>query len=191
MGLQCTVVAGVLVGTVIASCLNSDQCAAGTYCHIGGSSASQLQSRCFFCGQNAPLPAQVDPATGGTLNDGGAATLSDFAGYNLTGVAEVCAQPSLGTGHASFGTHGELAVVSWCEACVRNDGTVDPLTAVGLLADNEAAMRPFDWAALLFATLVVALAVVGELKVCAAPSASWSMLWVWALFRLAEPAWLV
>ena len=77
----------------------------------------------------------------------------------------MCAHPRFGTGHASFGTHDELAVVSWCEACVRNDGTVDSLTAVGLLADNEAAMRPFDWAALLFATLVVALAVVGELKV--------------------------
>ena len=52
------------------------------------------------------------------------------------------------------------------EACVRPiDGTVDPLTQESLMAANVAAMGIADWAALLFATGIAALAVVGELKV--------------------------
>jgi hypothetical protein len=52
------------------------------------------------------------------------------------------------------------------EACVHPiDGTVDPLTSSGLTAANVAAMGIFDWAALLFATCIAALAIVGELKV--------------------------
>ena len=52
------------------------------------------------------------------------------------------------------------------EACVHPiDGTVDPLTYESLMAANVAAMGLADWAALLFATGIAALAVVGELKV--------------------------
>jgi hypothetical protein len=42
---------------------------------------------------------------------------------------------------------------------------VDELTFDGLIKANLAAMGIFDWAALLFATSIAALAVVGELKV--------------------------
>ena len=65
------------------------------------------------------------------------------------------------------------------EACVHPiDGTVNPLTFDGttsLAAANVAAMGPLDWAGLLFATGIAALAVVGELKVrcvCALSSPS-------------------
>ena len=62
------------------------------------------------------------------------------------------------------------------QVCVHPiDGTVDPLTWDGLIAANVAAMGPLDWAGLLFATGVAALAVVGELKVrcvCALSSPS-------------------
>ena len=52
------------------------------------------------------------------------------------------------------------------ENCVHPiDGTVDPLTFQSLSAANLAAMGIVDWAALLFATCIAALAVVGELKV--------------------------
>jgi hypothetical protein len=52
------------------------------------------------------------------------------------------------------------------EACVHPiDGTVDPLTLAGLGDANLAAMGIVDWAALLFATCIAALTVVGELKV--------------------------
>jgi hypothetical protein len=52
------------------------------------------------------------------------------------------------------------------EVCIHPiDGTVDLLTFDGLVAANVAAMGPSDWAALLFATSIAALAVVGELKV--------------------------
>ena len=55
-------------------------------------------------------------------------------------------------------------VASWCVACVRNDGTVDPLTSDSLAAANLAAMGPFDTVALVFASFIVAFTVVGELK---------------------------
>ena len=52
------------------------------------------------------------------------------------------------------------------EACVHSiDGTVDPLSRESFIAANVAAMGVADWAALLFATGIAALAVVGELKV--------------------------
>jgi hypothetical protein len=52
------------------------------------------------------------------------------------------------------------------ETCIHPiDGTVDPLSWKSLIAANFAAMGPLDWAALLFATSIAALAVVGELKV--------------------------
>jgi hypothetical protein len=52
------------------------------------------------------------------------------------------------------------------EACVRPiDGTVDPLTSDSIMTANVAAMGISDWAALLFATSIAALAVMDELKV--------------------------
>jgi hypothetical protein len=55
--------------------------------------------------------------------------------------------------------------VRWCEACVLNDGRVDELTVASHAQANVAAMGPFDWVALVFATVVVALTINGELKV--------------------------
>jgi hypothetical protein len=42
---------------------------------------------------------------------------------------------------------------------------VDELTSPSLAQANVAAMGPFDWVALVFATIVVALTINGELKV--------------------------
>ena len=56
-------------------------------------------------------------------------------------------------------------IKSWCETCVSPiDLAVDPLTDTGLTAANVAAMGVFDWVALVLATFIVALTVVGELK---------------------------
>jgi len=157
--MQCMVAMAVLAGTAAPACASSDQCAQkGTWCWVGG------LDRCDYCGGAVPLPQQADPATGGTLNW---AAAPDYAGFNLTLVAEVCAAPT-----DRLGINGELellfphaAVVSWCETCVFNDGRVDELTAPGLAQANVAAMGPFDWVALVFATIVVALTINGELKV--------------------------
>jgi hypothetical protein len=62
------------------------------------------------------------------------------------------------------------------ETCVHPiDGTVDPLTWTGLMAANAAAMGPLDWVAMLFATSIAALAIVGELKVQSAVSLLFSL----------------
>ena len=84
--LQCLVVAAVQAG-ISPACGSNDQCPqAGTFCMVGAG------DRCWFCGDNPPLPPQTDKATGGTLNDPLAA---DFAGFNLTAVVELCADPSV------------------------------------------------------------------------------------------------
>jgi hypothetical protein len=109
--LQCLVVVGVITGTGTPACGSSDQChQAGMYCAIGAN------DRCMFCGA-APLPPQTDPATGGVLNDVWAL---DFAGYNLTAVAELCADPSLYMGGWQLATgdvvHTVSSIVSWCKS---------------------------------------------------------------------------
>jgi hypothetical protein len=120
VALQCMVALGVLAGTSAPVCGSSDHCyQAGTFCAIGAT------DRCNFCGKNHPLPDQTDPATGGTLNDPDA---PDFTGFNLTAVAELCADPSLawmsptisrtdGTAGADYATAS--SIVSWCKS--RND----------------------------------------------------------------------
>ena len=116
VALQYMVVMGVWAGTAKPACGSSDQCyQAGTFCALGFSDAD----RCDFCGgsddndeNDPPLPPQTDPATGGTLNDPSA---PDFVGFNLTAVAELCADPSLPAG----GWHNAVSVVSWCKS--RND----------------------------------------------------------------------
>ena len=56
------------------------------------------------------------------------------------------------------------AVVSWCETCVRSDGTADPLNDEGVVAATIDAMGAFDFVTLTVSTFVVSLKVVGELK---------------------------
>eukprot|EP01043_Picozoa_sp_COSAG02_P040537 COSAG02_NODE_3290_length_6997_cov_20.105973_2_plen_302_part_00 len=161
--MQCMVAIGVVVGTILPVCASSDQCAQkGTYCRV---LPAGRQDRCVYCGDVVPLPRQIDPATGGTLNW---AYAPDYASFNLPLVAEVCAAPTDRLGINGFGNQisfPRASVVSYCETCVFNDGRVDDLTSMSLAQANVAAMGPFDWVALVFATVVVALTINGELKV--------------------------
>jgi hypothetical protein len=156
---QCAVAAGLFIGTRRPSCESSDQCAQkGTWCAVGDG------DRCQFCGNLVPLPLQTDRATGGTLNQ---PEYEDFAGFNATLVEEVCADPTDYDGRPDWATSATFPklVKSWCETCVSPiDIRVDPLTIDSLLAANVAAMGSFDWVALVLATFIVALTVVGELK---------------------------
>jgi hypothetical protein len=106
VALQCLVVVGVLTGIGSPACSSSDQChQAGTYC-------AGLLAYCQFCGSKHPLLAQTDPATGGTLNDPDA---PDFAGFNLTAVAELCADPHVSTGPVPDRASIRL-VIAWCKS---------------------------------------------------------------------------
>ena len=107
VALQCLAAIGVFAGTATPACGSSDQChQAGTYCVVGA------DDRCHYCGWRSlddPLPPQTDPITGGTFNDPEA---PDFAGFNLTAVAELCADPSLYTGD----WHTTSSIASWCKS---------------------------------------------------------------------------
>jgi len=173
VGLQSATAVGVLIGTFLPSCATSDQCGAGTYCEVGA------RDRCGFCGGDVPLPLETEGACTYELTAGGGeftaadaacttrnnANDANHAGYNLTLVEEVCTLPyaeRVGMrGNAVEQTYPDTAVASWCETCVRNDGTVH---AVDVVAGNLAAMGPFDHVALAFAAFIVAFTVVGELK---------------------------
>jgi hypothetical protein len=121
VALQCMVVVGVAAGIVAPRCGSNDQCRqAGSFCGVG------VDSRCHWCGykDGRPLPPQTDPATGGALNDPYA---PDFAGYNLTAVAELCADPNVyfmdddNIDHIDGPfTHTVSSIVSWCKS--GNDG---------------------------------------------------------------------
>jgi hypothetical protein len=117
VALQCLVVMGVDVGTILPACGTSDQChQAGTYCSVGS------LDRCAFCGNDHALPLQTDPATGGALND---ALAPDFAGYNLTAVTQLCADPRLAHDYSAGRWSGVSSVISWCKF---GNGAVDRFT---------------------------------------------------------------
>eukprot|EP01052_Picozoa_sp_SAG31_P031189 SAG31_NODE_3279_length_4470_cov_48.789293_5_plen_342_part_00 len=167
---QSMVTVGMWLGTAAPACGSNDQCGqTGTYCQVrpqAMSSALSATGRCQYCGVDVPLPQEVDPATGGTLNW---VMAPDFAGFNNTLIVEACAAPIDRRGTAAMGNvviFPRAAVVSWCEACVHPiDGQVDELSEARLAAANVKAMGLFDWVALVLATVVVALTIGGELKV--------------------------
>ena len=81
---------------------------------------------------------------------------------------EVCRNPALDS-REFFITQGqgkwtEQTVTNWCDACFHSEtGTVTTLTEDTIGALNISAMGVFDWAALLFASVIVGLAIIGEL----------------------------
>jgi hypothetical protein len=61
--------------------------------------------------------------------------------------------------------YSSTRIREWCDYCVSaTTWDVDTLTQPGLLDANVESMSPSDWAALLFAALIVGFDVVGELK---------------------------
>eukprot|EP01043_Picozoa_sp_COSAG02_P050629 COSAG02_NODE_5227_length_4525_cov_1.708540_2_plen_513_part_00 len=179
VGLQSATAVGLLVGTSEPSCATSDQCGAGKFCR---SLFSHSTNRCGYCGNEVPLPLETEGACKvesiafvgeGTVADTACTTRNhagdpNHVGFNLTRVAEVCTVPyaeHVGLdGFINVITFRNDTVASWCETCVRDDGTVDPLTFDSHVAANHAAMGPFDHVTLAFAALFVAFTVVGELK---------------------------
>ena len=153
---------GAIGSTTFPSCHSTDQCGRGTYCNIGGN------NRCNTCGDDVPLPLQVDPDTPG-LTYNHADDRGSFAGFNLTLVASTCAEPTrdqLGIGGPGREKlYKAAAVTSWCEACVHPTSFhVDPMTYVSRSEANASVMATVDWLALIFASYVVGLTIAGEVK---------------------------
>jgi hypothetical protein len=169
---QCVVVAGLAMSTNEMSCESSDGCPQrGTYCHVGESDS------CWYCGSSTPLPTETDTATGGTMNKADAERhgLPRVVGFNATLVTEACSDP---LAFSLNGCAGPASIASWCETCVAAEWHtardlhgaelitvgVDTETAESHRAANVSSMGSVDWAALIFASLIVALTVVGEIK---------------------------
>jgi hypothetical protein len=88
-------------------------------------------------------------------------------------VAEVCADPqdrpawSEAQGTRDFNDptgYKAKGVQTWCEACIFTDGEVNRFTIADQMVGNVMSMGAFDWLTLFFATYVVGLSIVGELK---------------------------
>jgi hypothetical protein len=170
--MQCATTIGVLTGTFAPACETSDQCQHdGTFCEMTTKIGST--NRCFYCGSHAPLVEQIDEATGVIYNQQ-LQSLGGVVRFNGTFALEVCGDPAAavrkglvrdgGGGLVDGGISAE-GIISWCDSCVHvATGTVDPLTEAAFFAAHIAAMGIFDKAAAVFASFIVGLALVGELK---------------------------
>lgn len=148
---QVMVAVAVVRGTFAKACMNSDQCESGSYCEVGH------KRRCMFCGATVPIdvrdPEDFDP--------------EEFD-FNVTSVRELCGAPvdtvqidPLGNDTPFLST----AVVEWCNRCVHAETyTVDTWTGPKATLANINAMTSFDWMALYFAGIIVALTSVAEIK---------------------------
>ena len=164
---QCATAAGILTSIFWPACIFSDQCITGMYCEIG------MRNRCRYCGNSAPLPMEnaIDAETGQAVTYNQAEDL-EYAGFNLTAVADLCSSAAVGVNQEAklilmkldtFDRSVE-SVIEWCDRCVRPLGDVDDLSSKHHAAGSVAAMGRFDWMAVWFTGGIVALTVVGELK---------------------------
>eukprot|EP01051_Picozoa_sp_SAG22_P014244 SAG22_NODE_1698_length_3788_cov_3.925725_2_plen_469_part_00 len=173
--LQILVIAGVWLGSLAPSCQSNAQCVAhghpGTVCMLG---------RCFFCGQRGIYPQNDTVACHWGLNEPHVGRSPETWRWgqcypnvykNKTVVAEVCADPQdrlawrseVGELNDPAGFKAEN-VRAWCEACVFTDGEVNRYTLMDNTVGNIMSMGAYDWATLFFATYVVGLSIVGELR---------------------------
>jgi hypothetical protein len=145
---QIAALMGVSAGMGEPACSSNDQCEAGSFC------GNRLGSRCLHCGDSAPWYQNHEqwPVHANEENFN-----------NLTLISVVCATPYTEYTRED-GNTAVTFVAPWCENCVHNDGTADPLTTWDGWDANVAAMGLFDWATLVFAACVVALKVAQELR---------------------------
>jgi hypothetical protein len=173
---QIIVTIGVTSGSMAPACESNEQChSLGTYCLLGGA------NRCTMCGdggiynQNPVSEYRVPCDWGSNEPRVGRTGDPNYCFPNLyrnkTAVAEVCADPQDRLAWSSiqgivndpvgFKARG---VRAWCEACVFTDGEVNRNTGTDYAAGSIMSMGTYDWATLIFATYVVGLTIVGELK---------------------------
>jgi hypothetical protein len=173
---QIIVTAGLFVGSLAPSCLSNEQCVhmPGSWCTLGGA------NRCFACGQTGIYPnlendviacqwGPNEPHVGRSPTDPGNCFPNLYR--NKTAVAKVCTDPQ--DRLAWDATQGKIndpigfkakGVRAWCEACIFTDGEVNRFTIADHMVGNVMSMGAYDWVTLLFATYVVGLSIVGELK---------------------------
>lgn len=177
---QLVVLMGILIGSFIPSCTDNAHCPDGKFCSRSEDATTGV---CDFCGGANPLPRQEldGPCRFAPSPYGGEWSVKDtecsmlnnamdpnFAGFNRTLVADMCASPTERVGLNGKGQlqpYSRRSVISWCEACVHPiDGVVNPTTAESEPTNNVYAMNQLDWVALMLASSIVGLSAVGELK---------------------------
>jgi hypothetical protein len=150
---QCITAMSLWKGSFYPSCSSSDNCYPGTWCY-------HEDKRCAFCGDELPLPMQVDGVCAfepnaylgvQTIEDGSCTSYNfprdpNFDGFNATYVGELCVAPpdGLSPGMNNDGdtaTYAQADVASWCETCVHPiDSAVNPMTNPGLIRSNLSAI---------------------------------------------------
>lgn len=170
---QAAAATGVFMGIYGASCKDNAMCTgAGMFCD------GSLE-RCAYCGDSC------DHDLAGYCGD---AVVQRVGSINVTDVLSACSSVVVrerndgpgdgdgdGPGNGGGGPGlGEMmrqykrarTASSWCRVCVSATSAtpVITLTQAGTGATNVDNMALFDWITLLFASCVIALAIVGELK---------------------------
>jgi hypothetical protein len=182
---QTLTVVAMTSATMWPACASNKQCVEGTYCNLQQESDEfNSGARCWECGY-APIEEQLDPATGKCYNNVYCAdprftfahessvcaqnpTLcTEYAGYNTSGILEVCRKPALGRRYwdPPDKVVPRAAVLSYCDHCVHAiTDDVDTSTNKQTYLEHVAAMTTLDWLALTFSSFVIGLNIVGELK---------------------------
>jgi hypothetical protein len=175
--MQCCVAMAVFVGTFRPACKSSDQCEDSQFCSPG----EHYTGRCNYCGDTFVLHTECEAGRGtNPASEGGepeelcadaAVTyntpkLASYAGVNRSYVLEVCGNPEAAhEGGLSRSWVRPEQTAAWCDACVfAATGDIDTLLLNTRYINSVSAMGIFDTAALVFASFVVSLAVVGELR---------------------------
>jgi hypothetical protein len=147
---QCATVTAIGKGTSVPTCASNDHCNPGFFC---GTDNPIATNRCGSCGWDGLFDVHTRP--------------QDFT--NVSIVAEACAFPHTAwtSPHPkAYGwgilTYPATTVTQWCEACVYNDGTANPMSTSEWFDDNIAAMGIFELISYAMSVFVVALTVVGE-----------------------------
>jgi hypothetical protein len=172
---QCFVIASIGLGAFFKSCGSNDDCDRGMFCVTG-----IFADRCNYCSSSPPILFYGSRAgtmsIDGLVIDGRTPVKPfDLPGwpdvYNFTLVAEICADPSgrqvyvQSTPPPGILDAPSSMVLNWCDACVSGaTGHVDLSIESSVASRHIAAMGFADLLALTFASMIIGLAAVGEIK---------------------------
>eukprot|EP01044_Picomonas_judraskeda_P000288 COSAG03_NODE_11_length_23018_cov_29.686461_21_plen_292_part_00 len=177
----------VILGSIVVPCESNDRCVdtrPGMFCQLD-MPLFEGNNRCGFCGERIPIlfPEAAANVETGTTRLGHTRVKSDYncinalawgtetlvgpCEINRTQIADLCSNPSdtMGLWEHVIAAVPASTVESWCAACVHPTTLhVDLMVPNRYTRSSRNMMRSADWVALLLASFVIGLSIIGELR---------------------------